>query len=37
LTAHVARDRVKELNLEPELRVYIKSKETKAFPLHYSI
>jgi sulfate/thiosulfate transport system ATP-binding protein len=37
LTANLSRDRVKELNLEPELRVYVKSKETKAFPLYYSI
>lgn len=37
LTAHLARDRFDELNLQPNQRVYVKPKDAKAFPLYYSI
>ncbi|NJL19816.1 MAG: sulfate ABC transporter ATP-binding protein [Leptolyngbyaceae cyanobacterium SM1_3_5] len=37
VTAHLTRDRYDELNLAPQQRVYVKPKEAKAFPLHYSI
>ncbi len=37
LVAHLSRDRFKELNLEPQQRVYVKPKEAKSFPLYYSI
>ena len=37
VTAHLTRERFDELQLEPEQRVYVKPKEAKAFPLHYSI
>jgi sulfate/thiosulfate transport system ATP-binding protein len=37
LNALVSRDRFRELNLEPQMRVFVKPKEAKAFPLHYSI
>ncbi|OUL29589.1 sulfate/molybdate ABC transporter ATP-binding protein [Nostoc sp. 106C] len=35
--AHLTRDRYKELQLEPEQRVYVKPKDAKSFPLSYSI
>ncbi|MDZ7959293.1 MAG: TOBE-like domain-containing protein [Aulosira sp. DedQUE10] len=35
--AHLTRDRFKELQLEPEQRVYVKPKDAKSFPLYYSI
>lgn len=35
--AHLTRDRYKELQLEPEQRVYVKPKDAKSFPLTYSI
>ncbi|NJR38343.1 MAG: sulfate ABC transporter ATP-binding protein [Leptolyngbyaceae cyanobacterium CSU_1_4] len=37
VAAHLTRDRFDELNLQPQQRVYVKPKEAKAFPLHYSI
>jgi sulfate/thiosulfate transport system ATP-binding protein len=37
MTAHITRDRFDQLNLIAEQRVYIKPKEAKSFPLHYSI
>jgi sulfate/thiosulfate transport system ATP-binding protein len=37
VTAHLTRERFKELMLEPEQRVFVKPKEAKAFPLYYSI
>jgi sulfate transport system ATP-binding protein len=37
VTAHLARERFDELNLQPQQRVYVKPKEAKAFPLYYSI
>ncbi len=37
VTAHLTRDRFDELKLEPEQRVYVKPKDAKSFPLHYSI
>ncbi|MDZ8056036.1 MAG: sulfate/molybdate ABC transporter ATP-binding protein [Aulosira sp. ZfuVER01] len=35
--AHLTRDRYKELQLEPDQRVYVKPKDAKSFPLTYSI
>ncbi|MBD2353736.1 sulfate/molybdate ABC transporter ATP-binding protein [Tolypothrix sp. FACHB-123] len=35
--AHLTRDRFKELELEPQQRVYVKPKDAKSFPLSYSI
>lgn len=35
--AHLARERFDELKLEPQQQVYVKPKDAKAFPLHYSI
>ncbi len=35
--AHLSRERFDELLLEPQQRVFVKPKEAKAFPLHYSI
>jgi sulfate/thiosulfate transport system ATP-binding protein len=35
--AHLARERFDELLLKPQQRVFVKPKEAKAFPLHYSI
>lgn len=35
--AHLTRDRYKELQLEPQQRVYVKPKDAKSFPLTYSI
>lgn len=37
VTAHLARDRFDELQLEPQQRVYVKPKDAKSFPLYYSI
>jgi sulfate/thiosulfate transport system ATP-binding protein len=37
LTAHLSRDRFDALKLEPRQRVYVRPKDAKAFPLHYSI
>jgi sulfate transport system ATP-binding protein len=37
VTAHLTRDRFDELHLEPQERVYVKPKDAKSFPLHYSI
>ncbi|MDI9638637.1 TOBE-like domain-containing protein [Geitlerinema splendidum] len=37
LNAHLNRDRFKELQLQPNQRVYVKPKEAKTFPLYYSI
>ncbi|MFM6278806.1 MAG: sulfate/molybdate ABC transporter ATP-binding protein [Dolichospermum sp.] len=37
MTAHLTRERFDELNLEPQEKVYVKPKETKSFPLYYSI
>lgn len=37
LTVHMNRDRFRSLNLEPQMRVYVKPKQATAFPLHYSI
>jgi sulfate/thiosulfate transport system ATP-binding protein len=34
---HLPRDRFDELQIVPEQRVYVKPKEAKSFPLHYSI
>ncbi len=35
--AHLSRERFDELLLKPQQRVFVKPKEAKAFPLHYSI
>ncbi|BAY35041.1 sulfate ABC transporter ATPase subunit (plasmid) [Nostoc carneum NIES-2107] len=35
--AHLTRDRFRELQLEPQQRVYVKPKDAKSFPLYYSI
>ncbi|KGF71926.1 sulfate ABC transporter ATP-binding protein [Neosynechococcus sphagnicola sy1] len=35
--AHLSRERFGELKLEPQQQVYIKPKEARSFPLHYSI
>jgi sulfate/thiosulfate transport system ATP-binding protein len=37
VNAHLSRDRFDQLHLEPQQRVYVKPKEAKSFPLHYSI
>lgn len=37
LNAHLNRDRFKELQLQPNQRVFVKPKEAKTFPLYYSI
>ncbi len=37
VTANLTRERFDELKLEPQQQVYVKPKEAKAFPLHYSI
>lgn len=37
VTAHLTRDRFDELKLEPQQKVYVKPKDAKSFPLHYSI
>ena len=37
VTAHLARERFDELQLSPQQRVYVKPKEAKSFPIHYSI
>ncbi len=37
VTANLTRERFDELKLEPQQLVYVKPKEAKAFPLHYSI
>jgi len=37
VTAHLTRDRFKQLQLEPQQRVYVKPKDAKSFPLYYSI
>jgi sulfate/thiosulfate transport system ATP-binding protein len=37
LTAHLPRERFDALKLEPQQRVYVRPKDAKAFPLHYSI
>lgn len=36
-TAHLTRERFDELQLKPKERVYVKPKDTKSFPLYYSI
>ena len=37
VTAHLPREKFDELNLIPQQRVYVKPKDAKAFPVHYSI
>jgi sulfate/thiosulfate transport system ATP-binding protein len=37
VNAHLSRDRFDQLHLEPQQRVYVKPKDAKSFPLHYSI
>ncbi|GAB4319674.1 MAG: TOBE-like domain-containing protein [Leptolyngbyaceae cyanobacterium] len=37
VTAHLSRERFDELNLQPNQRVFVKPKDARAFPLHYSI
>ena len=37
VTAHLSRERFKELKLEPQQWVYVKPKDARAFPIHYSI
>ncbi len=37
VTAHLSRDRFDELRLEPQQRVYVRPKDAKSFPFHYSI
>jgi sulfate/thiosulfate transport system ATP-binding protein len=37
VTAHLPREKFDELNLTPQQRVYVKPKDAKAFPVHYSI
>ncbi len=37
LTAHITRDRFDELKLQPQQYVHIEPKDTKSFPLDYSI
>ncbi len=37
LTAHLARERFDQLQLKPQQRVHVSPKESKAFPLFYSI
>ncbi len=35
--AHLTRDRFDQLALQPQQRVFVRPKDAKAFPLHYSI
>jgi sulfate transport system ATP-binding protein len=35
--AHLTRERFDDLKLEPQQQIYVMPKETKSFPLHYSI
>lgn len=37
VAANLSRDRFDQLELEPQQKVYVKPKEAKSFPLHYSI
>ncbi len=37
VTAHLSREQFDKLDLEPQQRVYVKPKDAKSFPLHYSI
>jgi sulfate transport system ATP-binding protein len=37
LMAHLARDRFDKLKLEPQQRVHVQPKDTRSFPLNYSI
>lgn len=37
LKAYLPRERFEQLKIEPQQRVYVKPKEAKSFPLHYSI
>ena len=37
LMVKISREQFKELNLEPQQRVYVKPKEAKSFPMDYSI
>jgi sulfate transport system ATP-binding protein len=37
LTAHLTRDRFDVLRLEPQQRVYVQPRDTRSFPLNYSI
>jgi sulfate/thiosulfate transport system ATP-binding protein len=37
LTAHLTRDRFDELQLEPQQRVHVQPRDTRSFPLNYSI
>lgn len=37
VNAHLTREKFDELQLEPQQRVYVKPKEAKSFPIHYSI
>jgi sulfate/thiosulfate transport system ATP-binding protein len=37
VTAHVSREQFAALSLRPQQQVYVRPKEAKAFPLHYSI
>ncbi|WP_026103556.1 sulfate/molybdate ABC transporter ATP-binding protein [Pseudanabaena sp. PCC 6802] len=37
LMAHLTRDRFDELKLEPQQRVHVQPKDTRSFPLNYSI
>jgi sulfate/thiosulfate transport system ATP-binding protein len=37
VVAHLTRDRFNELQLEPQEKVYVKPKDARSFPLHYSI
>lgn len=37
VAAHLTRDRFNELQLQPQERVYVKPKDARSFPLHYSI
>jgi sulfate transport system ATP-binding protein len=37
MAAHLTRERFDQLKLEPQQRVYVRPKDARAFPLHYSI
>ncbi len=37
MAAHLTRERFDQLQLEPQQRVYVRPKDARAFPLHYSI
>lgn len=37
VNAHINRERFDQLKLEPQQRVYVRPKDAKAFPIHYSI